>query len=164
MDTYYMTRKTTFDNAISSVQLQMASHSFKPTGAKTNTRNEKIVIGVSYTSQAGYGTGMVNNYITQDTYDFADSLGNTMSYSVTYSAKQTDDGIPYVGGVELCGCETSSPEDYERFCGDDSVVKQFNELPKDQKVERINVGNTTLAVSGILLSVMIVVAMFTGRL
>ena len=164
MDTYYMTRRITFDNAISSVRDQMADEGFYFNGSFTNTRNEPVVMDVSYSSYSGYGTAMGNNYITQDTYRFADSLGNTISYSVAYSAKMTVDGVPYVEGVGLCGCETSNPKDYETFCGDESVVKQFNDLPKDQLIKKVNVVNTTLAVTGIILSLSIVIAMFSGLL
>lgn len=161
MDTYYVTKKTTFDNAISSVQSQMASQGFSSTGSNTNTRNETVVTGVSYSRYTGYGSAMANNFITQDTYRFADTLGNTMNYSVTYSAKQTTDGVPYVENLELCGCETSNPKDYEKLCGNESVVKQINDVPKDQKVEKLNVMNTTLAITGITLGLSLIISLIT---
>lgn len=163
MDTYYVTKKTTFDNAINSVQSQMANQGFNSTGSNTNTRNETVVTGTSYSRYTGYGTAMANNFITQDTYRFADTLGNTMNYSVTYSAKQTTDGIPYVENLELCGCETSNPKDYERLCGNESVVKQINAVPKDQKVEKLNVMKTTLATTGIALVFSIIIASIAIR-
>lgn len=158
-----MTKRTTFDDNISLIQTQMADLGFYLNGSNTNTRNETVVTGVSY-SNSGYGTAMDNNYITQDTYRFADSIGNTMNYSVSYQAKQTQEGISYVERVELCGCETSNPKDYEKLCGNESAVKQINELPLDQKVEKVNVPNTTLAASGVILGLLIVVAMFSGWL
>ena len=159
MDTYYVTKKSTFDTAIQSVQSQMATHGFSSTGSNTNTRNEAVVTGVSYSKYSGYGSAMANNFITQDTYRFADSLGNTMNYSVSYQAKQTNEGIPYVENIELCGCETSNPKDYDRLCGNDSFVKSINNVPKDQKVEEMNVINTTLAVSGIVLGASLLIAL-----
>ena len=102
---------------------------------------------------------MENNFVTQDTYRFSDADGNTMNYSVSYSAKQTSDGIPYVENLELCGCETSNPKDYERLCGNNSVVKQINDVPKDQKVEKLNVMNTTLAITGITLGLSLIISL-----
>ena len=157
MDTYYVTQRTTFDAAIKSVQTQMADNGFYSTGSNTNTRNEPIVTGVSYSKYTGYGTAMDNNYITQDTYRFADTLGNTMNYSVSYMAKRTNDGVSYVENLELCGCETSNPKDYERLCGNESIVKQINHVPIDQKVKKINVMNTALAVTGITLGLSIII-------
>ena len=153
MDTFYVTKKTTFDNEIQSIQSQMVAKGFNSTGSSTNTRNETVVTGVSYSKYTGYGSAMANNFITQDTYRFADAEGNTMNYSVSYSAKQTSDGIPYVENVEICGCETSNPKDYESFCGKESFVKQINNVPKDQEIKQMNVMNTTLAVSGIAIGV-----------
>ena len=161
MDTYYVTKKTTFDEAIRSVQSQMASQGFSSTGSNTNTRNETVVTGVSYSRYTGYGSAMANNYITQDTYRFADTLGNTMNYSVTYSAKQTTEGIPYVENLELCGCETSNPKDYEKLCGNESVVKQINDVPRDLKVEKMNVMNTTLAITGITVGLSLLISLIT---
>ena len=159
MDTYYVTKKTTFDNAISSVQSQIASQGFSSTGSNTNTRNNLYAAGTSYSKYTGYGTMMENNFVTQDTYRFSDADGNTMNYSVSYSAKQTSDGIPYVENLELCGCETSNPKDYERLCGNNSVVKQINDVPKDQKVEKLNVMNTTLAITGITLGLSLIISL-----
>ena len=101
MDVYHVTKKSTFDQAVNSVQFDMNNQGFRSIGSSSNTRNETVVTGVSYSRYTGYGSAMANNFITQDTYRFADSLGNTMSYSVSYSAKQTDDGKPY---VEMLNC------------------------------------------------------------
>lgn len=159
MDTYYVTKKSTFDEGVRSIRSQMADRGFNSTGEKTNTRNETTVAGVSYSQYMGYGTAMENNYITEDTHSFADSLGNTMNYSVSYQAKQTQEGIQYVENLELCGCEASNPKEYEKLCGDDSPVKQINELPKDQKVEKLNLVNTSLVIVGVTLLVSLVTLM-----
>ena len=162
MDTFYVTQKATFDKAIQSVQSQMAQNGFSSTGSNTNTRNETVVTGVSYSKYTGYGSAMANNFITQDTYRFADTLGNTMNYSVSYSAKQSDNGIPYVENIEVCGCETSNPKDYERLCGNESFVKQINNVPKDQEIKQINVMNTTLAATGITVVATLLITLIAG--
>lgn len=149
MDTFYATKRSTFDQTIASVQGKLASEGLKSVGSSTDTKNNLYAAGTSYSRYTGYGTKMENNFVTQDTYRFADAEGNTMNYSVSYSAKQSSDGVPYVENVEVCGCETSNPNDYERLCGNASVVKQINKVPKDQKLQQMNVMNTTLAVSGI---------------
>lgn len=151
MDTYQVTKKTTFDRTIQSVQSQMAQNGFSSTGSSTNTRNETVVTGVSYSKYTGYGTAMANNFITQDTYRFTDTLGNTMNYSVSYSAKQTREGVPYVENIEVCGCETSNPKDYERLCGKYGLLNKINNIPKDQTIEEVNILNTTLVLSGIVI-------------
>lgn len=104
---------------------------------------------------------MENNFVTQDTYRFADEEGNTMNYSVSYSAKETIDGDPYIEDIEVCGCETSNPKDYEKLCGNESIVKQISSLPKDQEIKKMNVMNTTLAVSGIAVGLTVLITLIT---
>lgn len=157
MDTKYVTKKSTFDAAIKSVQTQMADQGYYLNGSSTNTRNEAVVTDVSYSQYSGYGTAMVNNFITQDTYRFVDSLGNTMNYSVSYQAKQTKDGTQFVENVEICGCETSDPKEYEKLCVQEAKVKHLNDLPKDQKIKMPNVTNTLLATTGILLALTLII-------
>ncbi len=163
MDTFYVTKNATFDKAVCSVQSQLAIQGFDLTGTSTNTRNEPVVTGVSYSEYTGYGSAMKNNYITQDTYRFADSLGNTMNYSVSYQARRTAQGEAFVENIELCGCETSNPKDFERMCGDESVVKQFNSLPKDQMVKRINAINTYLVGGGITVGLLLLLLALTAH-
>ena len=163
MDTYYVTSKATFDNAIRTVQTQMEERGFNLNGTNTITRNEPVVTGVS-SSESGFGTAWANNYFTQDTYRFSDSLGNTMNYSVIYKAYQTDEGDSYVVYPEVCGCETSNPKDYDNMCGEESVVKQINNLPKDQTVNKVNLVNTSLAVTGVLAGLSLVILSFARTL
>lgn len=164
MNTFYATKRTTFDQTISSVQGKLANEGLKSVGSNSETRNNLYAAGTSYSRYTGYGTKMENNFVTQDTYRFADDDGNTMNYSVSYSAKQTDSGIPYVENVEVCGCETSNPKDYERLCGNESIVKQINLIPKDQEIKQMDIMGTTLVVSGIAVGATLLITLFTlGR-
>ncbi len=161
MDTYYVSHKRTYDEKIQSIQSHMAEQGFNFTGSKTNTRNEAVVAGVSYSRYTGYGTAMANNFITQDTYNFADSVGNTMNYSVSYKAKQTSEGVAYVEDVELCGCETSNPKDYDRLCGAKSSVKDVNDISRDLKIQEMNVVNTSLVAAVVILGLSTIVTLIS---
>lgn len=163
MDTFYATKKTTFEKALTSVQTQMNKDGFKVVGSNSETKNNVYVSATSYSRYTGYGSKMENNFVTQDTYRFADEEGNTMNYSVSYSAKQTREGIPYIEDIEVCGCETSNPEDYEKLCGNESHVKRINSLPKDQEIKQMNVMGTALAVSGVAVGITLLITMFTLR-
>ena len=161
MDTFYATKKTTFENALTSIQTQMTNDGYKIVGSNSETKNNVYVSATSYSKYAGYGSKMENNFVTQDTYRFADEEGNTMSYSVSYTAKQTNDGVPYIENIEVCGCETSNPMEYERLCGNESIVKQINLLPKDQEIKVMNVMNTTLVVTGIAVGATLLITLIT---
>lgn len=159
MKTFYATKRTTFEEALTSVQTQMNKDGFKIVGSNSETKNNVYVSAISYSQYTGYGSKMENNFVTQDTYRFADEEGNTMSYSVSYSAKQTNEGVSYIEGIEVCGCETSNPKDYERLCGNESIIKRINSLPKDQEIEQLDVMGTTLAVSGITIGLTLLITM-----
>ena len=154
MDTYYVTHKTTFDNTMSSIQAQLADQGFYLYGSSTDTRNNPVVTDVSF-SKFGYGTAMENVFVTKDTYRFADSVGNTMNFSVSYQVKQTREDIPYVENVELCGCETSNIKEYERMCGQESIVKQVNSIPKDQMLKILDNEKTLFAATGLLFGLIV---------
>lgn len=81
----------------------------------------------------------------QNTYHFIDSLGNKMSYSVYY-AMWVDKKGDYVYYSELCGCETSNPNDFERLCGDEGVLGKIKELPKDQDITGKKIAQGALGV------------------
>ena len=74
MDTFYVTKRSTFDQAIASVQGQLASEGLKSVGSSSETKNNLFAAGTSYSKYTGYGTKMENNFVTQDTYRFADSM------------------------------------------------------------------------------------------
>ena len=159
MDTFYATKQSTFEKALTSVQTQMNNDGYEVVGSNSETKNNVYVSATSYSRYTGYGSKMENNFVTQDTYRFADEEGNTMNYSVSYSAKQTSDGVPYIQDIEVCGCETSNPKDYERLCGHESLVKQINNLPKDQELKQVNVANTTLAITGITIGLTLLITL-----
>ena len=157
MDTFYATKRSTFDKTIVSVQRQLNNEGLKSVGSSSDTKNNLYAAGTSYSKYTGFGTMMENNYVTQDTYRFADAEGNTMNYSVSYSAKRTEGGVQYVDNVEVCGCETSNPNDYERLCG--NAVRQIKSMPKDQELKKLNVLNTTLTLFGIAASLSLVLTL-----
>ncbi len=160
METKYVTRKSDYDKVIDSINNQMTAKGFSINGSSSGTRNEAIVAGVSYSKYTGYGTAMANKFITQDTYKFTDTLGNTMNYSVLYLLKQSNDGVSYVEDIEICGCETSNPQDYNELCGNQALINRIKEIPKDQQIQVLSTGNTIVAVAGVTSGVLIVLLMW----
>lgn len=127
-ETKYLTRKSTLDKMVDSVKTQLMNEGYHTTGFSTKQTNEMEVVGISYTSKAGFGTAMQNNFVTQDTYTFADSLGNTVSYSLFYALDKQE----IVVNAGLCGCETSNPHDYDKVCGS---ISQIDWMPNKDAIE-----------------------------
>ena len=106
------------------------------------------VVGVSYTSKTGFGTAMKNNYVTQDTYTFADSLGNIASYSMFYALDRRENVVK----AGLCGCETSNPQDYDKVCGS---ISQMDWMPNSDSIKFVNPVSIIAIVSGSAVVVLI---------
>lgn len=148
MDTKYVTRKTTLDKTVDSVKALMGYEGYYPTGFSTKTTNEMEVVGVSYTSKTGFGTAMKNNYVTQDTYTFADSLGNIASYSMFYALDRRENVVK----AGLCGCETSNPQDYDKVCGS---ISQMDWMPNSDSIKFVNPVSIIAIVAGSAVVVLI---------
>lgn len=146
----YVTKKTTLDSTIVSVKSQYAKQGFLSTGRTSDTKNEPVVAGISYSGKGGYGTAMANQYITYDSYSFADTLGNTMNYSVKYKLYRTMEGTLYVENVGVSSYETDNPLYYSQLFGSDSPLKQINNLPKDLALREYDNEKTLYLCSGIL--------------
>ena len=143
--THNVISKTSLDRTIDSVAIELKSNGYYPVGTSMGTKNELTVTGQSYSDYSGYGTRLDNNYITSDTYSFADTLGNTMNYTVSYQLNKSTsnefyydfayDGFYYVTNLQVTGCKTSNPKEYERLCGKYSPTKKITYLYPDKSVE-----------------------------
>ena len=78
-----------------------------------------------------------------------------MKFMVAYYPKSTPQ-LRYVEGVELCGCETSNPADYEKMCGKDSPVSWVNFMPQNQEVRYVNTAETVVVIGGVLVAALTV--------
>ena len=117
-------------------------------GCFIRTGLEVTVTGQSYSKYSGYGTLMGNNYITSDTYRFADTLGNSMDYTVSYQLKNSD-GFYYVTDLQVKGCETSNVREYGNLCGPTSPTKTITNLSPDTSVSLFD-ANKTYILIGVL--------------
>lgn len=159
--TYSVTSKSTLDRGIDQVAIELQKKGYYPVGSSTDTKNEVTVTGQSYSEYSGYSTRMDNNYITSDTYRFADTLGNTMSYTVSYQLREKS-GFYFVNNLQVKGCETSSVKEYGRLCGAESPTKIVSTLPTDASVKLYDETKTYLMLGGILLLLCIPVVAMSG--
>jgi hypothetical protein len=146
--TYNVISKAAMDKAIDHVAIELKSKGYYPAGTSTDTKNEVTVTGQSYSKYSGYGTLMGNNYITSDTYRFADTLGNSMDYTVSYQLKNSD-GFYYVTDLQVKGCETSNVREYGNLCGPTSPTKTITNLSPDSSVSLFD-ANKTYILIGVL--------------
>jgi len=127
----YMVSGQTFENAISSVEEQLSYEGFYKTGVITEVDRYLQVLGVSYTKEAGFGTVMGNDYVYNNKYIFADEKGNTLSYKISYTLRNTLDMGICVNTFLITEFQTSNPKDYTRLRG---IINQFNNMPMDEVI------------------------------
>ena len=133
-------KKEDLEVAISLVQSQLSSQGFKITGQSKATPSLEKTFGPRL-----------------DSYHFVDSLGNTANYSIKYIK-----GNGCVDYVELCSCETSNPKDSEMICGEDGLVKQLTELPKDQEAKRLTSFGAIMGLGGVMVVIMLPIVLLIG--
>lgn len=108
-----------------------------PVGSGRETVNEPYVFDDEWK----------NDWVVYDTRRFADSLGNTASFTVRY--RSIGDGLT---NVDVSTCDVSHPDMYAYVCGDDGVVQRLNNMVENKSISNKNVG-AALSVLGICISV-----------
>lgn len=160
--TYQVTSKASLDKAINKVAIEMEKYGYYPAGSSSDTKNEVTVTGQSYSKYTGYGTKMDNNYVTSDVYRFADTLGNTMNYTISYQLKEKD-RLYYVTNLNVKGCETSNVKELNKLCGSNSPKQIIETLPQDTSVSLYDEVKTYLLIGGLSIVALIpILAMSTS--
>lgn len=153
-NTHMVTSYEDHQKEIKKVQVELLNMGYELSGKETRVDNNMHVTAVSYSSQAGYGSAMQNDYITTDKYTFSDTNGNVMSYSVSYNLDESDDSVKilYVTNVNVSQCETSNPKHYSIICDSHSRIWDIEDTPKNTKV-RINDSNASWALGFLIGSI-----------
>ena len=147
--TVNVTSKERFDNTISSTTEKLNQMGYRKTGASTGkntdiTRSEGFVympnVGVLPYSNAK------KNETTIDNYSFVNSNGEMLNYSVAYELKKSHDSIMYVENVNILGCHTNSPDNFELLCGDNSPIMQISQMENVDNVSVYNENKTYAAI------------------
>jgi len=135
--------QTTYQQAVEKLKSDMATRGYALSGQNSEKKNELQVTGVSYSKYTGYGTQMDNNYFQYDTYSFTNESGDNMNFSVKYEEEMAPEGFVYLENIQVLGCSTSKPSDYNDLCaGDIAPAKTIGNLPKDASASYFDYGKT----------------------
>lgn len=146
----------TYSNKIESVNKSIESLGYHLSGTSSDQKNEVFVAATSYSTQAGYGSAMKNDYFWYDSYRFVDSLNNTVSYTVKYKYNKDIRDSFYVSNVSVVGCDCSKAKDYNQVCGQDGVTKKINRIDNDQISKFNDSAGTLVLVLSIILGAEII--------
>ena len=157
-----VTSKARLDNCISSTEMTLNELGYQKNGSSTNkntdvTRSE----GLAYFPNVGFVPyyDEEKTETTVDNYTFADSKGNTVSYSVSYELKDARDNILYVENTHIVGCATNNPNEYELLCGTNSPINKINKIEKTDSVYIYSKGKTIWFVIAITIATLALLAL-----
>ena len=160
--TEMVTSKARLDNCISSTEMTLNELGYQKNGSSTNkntdvTRSE----GLAYFPNVGFVPyyDEEKTETTVDNYTFADSKGNTVSYSVSYELKDARDNILYVENTHIVGCATNNPNEYELLCGTNSPINKINKIEKTDSVYIYSKGKTIWFVIAITIATLALLAL-----
>lgn len=131
----YVTSVPTYNNTVDKVVAAIESQGYVLKDKKHDHRNELRHETATFEGESS-SSWIPNELVNYDTYSFADSEGNTMSFSVQYRSRTNhESGAIYYTDVQTDGCFTSNAKDCERLCGDRSPLRMLDTIQKDITVK-----------------------------
>lgn len=132
----HVTSVPAYNNTINMVVAGIESEGYKLVGNNHDTRNERRHEVAHMEGDNTYSDWIPNDMVNIDTYSFANTAGNTMSFIVQYKGGMDHtNGTFYYTDVKVVGCSTSNKQDNERLCGEHSPVWSLDTIQKDMTVK-----------------------------
>ena len=132
----YVTSVPTYNSSIDKIVADIKESGYNYVGMNHDTRNERRHEVAHMEGDYTYSAWIPNDIVNVDTYNFADSAGNTMSFTVQYKGGvDHTNGTFYYTDVKVEGCSTSNSKDYEQLCGEHSPVWTLDTIQKDMTVK-----------------------------
>ena len=132
----YVTSEPTYNSSIDKIVADIKESGYNYVGMNHDTRNERRHEVAHMEGDYTYSAWIPNDKVNLNTYNFADSAGNTMSFTVQFSGGiDPKDKAFYYNDVSVVGCSTSDKRDSERLCGEQSPVWTLDTIKKDMTVK-----------------------------
>lgn len=132
----YVTSVPAYNSSIDKIVADIKESGYNYVGMNHDTRNERRHEVAHMEGDNTYSAWIPNDIVNVDTYNFADSAGNTMSFTVQFSGGiDPKDKAFYYNDVSVVGCSTSDKRDSERLCGEHSPVWTLDTIKKDMTVK-----------------------------
>lgn len=132
----YVTSVSAYNSSIDKIVGDIKESGYNYVGMNHDTRNERRHEVAHMEGDYTYSAWIPNDKVNLNTYNFADSAGNTMSFTVQFSGGiDPKDKAFYYNDVSVVGCSTSDKRDSERLCGEQSPVWTLDTIKKDMTVK-----------------------------
>ncbi len=132
----HVTSEPAYNNAVDKVISAIENEGYSFVDMKHDSRNELRHEIAHMEGDNYYSDWIPNEIVNINTYSFADTHGNTMSFSVQFKAGvNRQNSALYFTHLEVVGCSTTNNNDYERLCGGQSPVWSLDSIQKDMTVK-----------------------------
>jgi hypothetical protein len=173
-----------YDNTINTISIDLLRNGYELVDHNTGTENKSTIIetysktgsntningntnintlgnintsGNVNTSGSNKSYTEVTNLVdTYDYYAFSNNKGDIVELNIKYKAREVAK-TSYLSSIELLGCRTSNLYDYEKICGDSSVVRRkLEDIKHDLSFEVYDSGATNAAICGVSIIAIII--------
>lgn len=132
----YVTSVPAYNSSIDKIVAYIGESGYNYVGMNHDTRNERRHEVAHMEGDYTYSAWIPNDKVNLNTYNFADSKGNSMSFTVQYKGGvDHTNGTFYYTDVKVEGCSASNSKDYELLCGEHSPVWALDTIQKDMTVK-----------------------------
>lgn len=122
---------------------------YQLSGSGSDTKNELVVKGQSYSKHSGYGTLMDNEVSIYDSYTYTDTVGNSIEFQIKRKNNFDYKKQEYIKNIEVVECNCGDKKLYSKICGEGGVVKNIERLKPDQQSKVYDAGKTYTTMIGI---------------
>lgn len=150
-----------YKSAVEKINTDITLAGYQLSGSGSESKNELVVTGQSYSAKTGYGTQMSNDFSIYDNYTYTDSLNNTIEFQLKHKAAKDMNQKEYVYGIEMVKCSCADKKYYSKVCGEDGVVKAITKLPNDQQIVVYDKMKTIYAIIGVSAGLSILTSIIT---
>ena len=131
----HVTSADTYRETLQEVTSRIGQMGYSFTEQKHERFNKPTHAGTAEPYDPNYTGWMPLEYYYVDTYFFADSMGNTMSFDVAYeTGMDPTAGTAHIREAHVKGCRTSNPQHHDMLCGPQSPMTLIESMPSDMEV------------------------------
>ena len=139
-----------YNSAVEKIGSDISSNGngYQLTGSGSDTKNELLVTGQSYSKYSGFGTLLDNEKSIYNNYTYTDSIGNTVEFQIKHKSKVDYNKNEYIDNIEVVQCNCKDKKLYSEICGENGLVKKVTQLNPDQQSKKFDIVKTTLLIYG----------------
>ena len=132
----YVTSVPTYNNTVNKVVAAIEDQGYSFVEKKHDTQNQSRLAAPPFEGNVNSSDWIPLEFVNLDTYCFADTDGNKMSFVLLYRiGVDHTNGVVYYTDVQTDRCFTTNDKDYVRLCGERSPLRMLDTIQKDMTIK-----------------------------